>query len=232
MLPPMSPDEIAVLDAALEKHGGNREKARGELGLTYDSLKEHILKNPGLNLKWGRDHGTETAVEPAKLVQSEVVASLAVETPEVLEKRAETSFQRLLGEVTGPDENALKLSRQLLRMYGEHLCRCADLVGGHLVNRALKLDRQNDELDQELREGDFSGEGGALRYEAMSKKHTDNVDLMIKVGLLCQRGLVAKAKVEALKGGGKGGAGKGKLAWGPKQTNILANTVNLNGKAG
>lgn len=231
----MTPELKTKICAAMEKHGNKRSLAAAELGMSKVEFKDIINSNVDLRAVYGWK-----SKKVIHLAQPDGTVATLKLTEEQIAERNEKQFQSLVAPIFGNDKEESD-TMALAKAYGRHSDLCEQVIGGSVFDRALKLKKLADEIDKELKTilaagfvsvDPMTGEGAAdniamnTRLRAITEFSINLHKQLISSAEMINKGRVANAKVRALRDAKN--KSRGKLAFGPKQTNILAQHVQVN----
>ena len=220
--PVLSPEEIRKVNEVMTSCNGDRTKAASILCMTRPALTQMINTCVPLKQTWVKAR----EAKPITDIQQYAGPALQVLNPETVEeqeKRMDEEFELLICGSAGmtPDMAA---ARQLQKAYSNHPARCIDLIGGSIIDRAIKLKKLIDSLDQKIAE---SSEAPCLDEITVQQYTTDRTFYIqahqVLTGMLekTTKTSLARAKIKQMEGGKSEGKPKGKPGFSPKQQNIV-----------
>lgn len=207
-----SADEIRRINESMTRANGDRQVAAMELQIEKRRLTQILHSTPSLKAIWCPAKNTlpVTALEVMKGLDMQ---PMTVESAEALEAANDKSFEALLEKSLDPAE--LATARSLSKMWGKHLGQCGELIGGTLVERALKLKAQIQKAQDEMNAG-FEGESAGLQYQARSIFVIEAHKILLSVQDGITKTTMARAKLKEMSQQGNGGRPGGKPGFGPK----------------
>lgn len=213
----LTPPEIKKVHEVMTACNGDRQKAAEILCMSRADLGTTISKCEALNQVWKKNRTkapeAPTAVE---LYKGPALQILNPESAEEQEQRLDQEFEKLMAGQGGVSADLLA-ARSLQKAYGKHLGRCMDLMGGNLVDQAMRLNKLVKER-QHLIENppDCMDEIAVMKYSADLNFHSQCIDSLVKILDMATKSNLARAKIKALEGGKDSGKPKGKPGFGPK----------------
>lgn len=208
----------------LTKHGGNRQKAADEMGVTKMSLREMIRSDSALHAVWGRKTKREmnlTAPDGSKVTLALSEDQIAAEN--------EKTFQAIMSPLLSDEDVAKNLA--LAKMYGNHSELCGSIIGGNVFERTLKLVKQADDVDKDIADMRQMGidMDTNMRLRTLTEFSINLHKRIESASNMIVQGRVANAKIKALKEAKKSNAtGKPGFPVKTAQTNIVAQSVQVN----
>lgn len=213
-------EETAKINSALTACNGDREAAAAMLNVPFAELKIKMMNRKALRVQWSTPQASKEVV-----VQSngQLPVPIPAETQEEMAARAQADFEKLMQGANGDVDLAQALSLQ--KAYGKYTEQCQALVGGSLIEQAMKLKDLLNKIHPRLTEG----VSGALPegFTSMSILYTECQKQLGSIMEKVNASLVVNAKVKAIREAGKNGKAR-KPGFGPKnQTNVVAQNFQL-----
>ncbi len=196
---------------------GDRKKASEILCMPRVALTATLQNCRPLKQVWCKIEKPEpiTAVQSYKKPALQV---LDAESAADLEKRMDLEFEKLVCG-TGEMTSEMMSARALQKAYGSHLGRCMDLMGGSLVDRALKLKKLIDEKEKLIERGTETGDlVQAQVYTAELNGYIEMHNVLIRILDMSNKSAMSRAKIRQMEGGKDSNKPKGKPGFSPKQT--------------
>lgn len=213
----LKPDEKRRINEALTKCNGDKQAAADMLQMDVKKLRWAINNNKDLRAFWTAAGKRATAVE---VLNGPMLPDEPRETPEQAEAREEEEFRKHL-ENLGLESGDVVEARALSKVYGSHIGKCINLIGGGITKRALALMKFCEKLDLRFAEG-FSGENADVALANWTTAYVEAHKLLAGYLKAAALSSVARAKIKALQEAANGNRNRGKPSFGPKQTNIIA----------
>lgn len=148
----MVPEEKKYrINAALEKHNGDRRAAAAELGMEYEALKNAIHNCGDLKLRWSKDGLNLTAQPP-----TEVETLHRAPPPDVIEEVAKSLIKedQLLSDglsKLGLTEHEQSLAMELQEFNRQQFSRSLDITSAGVTRQSLKIMTQLDAIGERLK---------------------------------------------------------------------------------
>lgn len=214
-------EEIAQINQAMTKANGDRQVAAMELQIEKRKLTQILHSTPSLKAIWCPAKNT-VPVTTLEVMKGLDLQPMTVESAEALEAANDKSFEALLEKSLDPAE--LATARSLSKMWGKHLGQCGDLIGGTLVERALKLKAQIQKAQDEMDAG-FEGEFAGLQYQARSIFVIEAHKILLSVQDGITKTTMARAKLKEMSQQGNGGRLNAPTKFGYKNAIIAQNVT-------
>lgn len=209
-------EEVKRIHAALTECNGDREAAAIKLGIEKRQLTQMIHSLVSLKRAWGQP-------KPPNLpVAIPIPQMVTQESFEELERKNDEQFENLLAKTLNPSE--METSRSLSKMFGRHLGQVANLVGGTLIERAMKLKDEISKAEQRLEIG-FGGDDAGQQLKATYEFITNGNNTLISIMEIINKSAMARAKLREMEQAKNGGKPNGKPGFGPKMANVVQNVA-------
>lgn len=216
----LNAEEIKRVNEVMTACNGDRTKAANILCISRTVLSSYIACSKDLKNLWSKPRVKKevTAMQAYSGPRLEVVDP---ETAEEQEKRLDAEFEKLVCG-TGTMSGEMIAARALQKAYGHHLNRCMDLMGGSLVDRALKLKKLIDDKEKLIAEGSGTGDMvQAMIYTAELNGYLEMHNVLIKILEVSNKSSLARAKIKQMEGNKEAGKPKGKPGFSPKTQTIV-----------
>lgn len=213
----LKPEEKRRINEALTKCNGDKSAAAALLQMDVKKLRWTIYGNKDLRAFWTGVGKSATAVQ---VMGGPMLPDEPKESQEQIEAREEEEFRKHL-ESLGFESGDVTEARALSKIYGTHIGRCINLIGGGITKRAMAIIRLCEQLDIRFSEG-FSGENADATLATWSITYMEAHKMLAVYMKAAALSSVARAKIKALQDAANGNKSKGRPAFGPKQTNIIA----------
>lgn len=208
--------EIVKIHSALTAANGDRDVAAAALNIDRRQLTQIIHGIASLKRAWGQPKSLNLPVAIP------VPQPVSQETFEELERKNDEQFENLLAKTLNPGE--METSRSLSKMFGRHLGQCANLVGGTLIERAMKLKDAIADAEKRVEQG-FVGETAAMELKSTYEFITNGNNTLISIMETINKSAMARAKLREMEQAKNGARPNGKPGFGPKMANVVQNAA-------
>lgn len=188
----MTEQDKKRVNEELTKANGNRRQAAAVLGMSVQRLRNVICSSPLLRSQWVQTKNPGPTA--GETMQGPPAVAEPTETQVQQSEREEGEFRKLL-ETTGKTPEDVVLAMSYQQMFGRHVVKVVNVMGGGAMARSLRLLERIEALEAEFDAG-FTGEHALAEFEVKAKFYVELHNAYRGLFDAASQSMAAKAKIE------------------------------------